>query len=142
MTLCLRVKRISVVGLSARQNGILPSMTRRMGRPPRSVADRQMMAEMGKRLRWVREASGWNQTQAGEVVGVTQTAWSLYERGLRWPDAFEAVRLIAKLKISRDYLLTGDLGGVERDLAIRLAASHPELVEPKNTDEDKDRHQF
>ena len=100
------------------------------------------MAEMGQRLRWVREARGWNQTQAGEVVGVTQTAWSLYERGLRWPDAFEAVRLIAKLKISRDYLLTGDLGGVERDLAIRLAASHPELVEPKNTDQDRDTRLF
>lgn len=142
MTFCRNVKHISVVSPAARQNGILPPMAKRMGRPPRSVADRQMMAEMGQRLRWVREARGWNQTQAGEVVGVTQTAWSLYERGLRWPDAFEAVRLIAKLKISRDYLLTGDLGGVERDLAIRLAASHPELVEPKNTDQDRDTRLF
>jgi transcriptional regulator with XRE-family HTH domain len=89
---------------------------------------------MGRFLRWVREANGWSQTQAGEAVGVSQTAWSLYERGLRWPDAFEAVRLIAKLKISREFLLTGDLGGVERDLAIRLAALHPELAKPRNTD--------
>ncbi len=95
-----------------------------------------MMLQMGERLKWVREANGWNQTQAGDMVGVTQTAWSLYERGLRWPDAFAAVRLIAKLKISREFLLTGDLGGVERDLAIRLAASHPELVRPKNKDSD------
>lgn len=135
MTYSLSVKRVSVVGIVARQNGIMPSMAR-MGRPPRGTADRQMMLQMGERLKWVREANGWNQTQAGDMVGVTQTAWSLYERGLRWPDAFAAVRLIAKLKISREFLLTGDLGGVERDLAIRLAASHPELVRPKNKDSD------
>ena len=142
MTYSLNVKHLSVVGAPARQNGIMPNMKKRMGRPPRNVADRQMMADMGKRLRWVREANLWNQTQAGEAVGVTQTAWSLYERGLRWPDAFEAIRLIAKLKISREYLLSGDLGGVERDLAIRLAAAHPELVSPKSTDRDTGTHQF
>lgn len=91
------------------------------------------MREMGRRLRWVREALGQSQGQIAEAVGVHQTAWSLYERGLRWPDQFEAVRLIAKLRISREYLLEGDLSGVERELAIRLAASHPELVKPNNT---------
>jgi transcriptional regulator with XRE-family HTH domain len=135
MTYSLIVKPVSVVGIVARQNGILPSMAR-MGRPPRSLADKQMMLAMGERLKWVKEANGWNQTQAGEAVGVSQTAWSLYEKGKRWPDAFAAVRLIAKLKISREYLLTGDLGGVERDLAIRLAALHPELVRPRNRDSD------
>ena len=35
---------------------------------------------------------------------------------------------MAKLRISREYLMEGSLEGVEADLAIRLAAAHPELV--------------
>lgn len=101
-----------------------------MGRPPRTTADRQLMRDMGMRLRWVREALGETQERMAQRVGVHQTAWSLYERGRRWPDQFEAVRLIAKLQISTDYLLCGSLRGVERELAIRLAAHHPELVRP------------
>lgn len=101
-----------------------------MGRPPRKAVDRQLMIEMGKRLRWVREARGESQEQIAELVGVHQTAWSLYERGKRWPDEFEARRLIAKLKISQAYLLEERLEGVERELAIVLAARHPELAGP------------
>lgn len=88
------------------------------------------MRKMGQRLRWVREALGLNQTDMARMVGLTQTGWSLYERGKRWPDQFAAVRLMAKLKVTREYLLTGDLSGIDRDLAIRLAAQHPELVKP------------
>lgn len=88
------------------------------------------MRQMGRRLRWVREALELNQTDMARMVGLTQTAWSLYERGLRWPDQFQAVRLMAKLKVTREYLLTGDLTGIDRELAIRLAAQHPELVSP------------
>ena len=57
-----------------------------MGRPSRTSDDRRLMAQMGRRLRWVREALGVNQTDMARMVGVTQTAWSLYERGKRWPD--------------------------------------------------------
>jgi transcriptional regulator with XRE-family HTH domain len=99
-----------------------------MGRPRRTVADKTMMLRLGQRLRWVREARGMTQQQIAELVGVHQTAWSLYERGLRFPDQFEVPRLLAKLRISRDYLMDGSLEGVEADLAIRLAAAHPELV--------------
>lgn len=109
---------------------------KRMGRPRRTVADRDLMAGAGIRLRWVREARKESQAQIADHVGIHQTAWSLYERGLRWPDDFEIPRLLAKLKISRAYLVEGSLEGVERDLAIRLAASHPELVAPI----DKARH--
>lgn len=90
------------------------------------------MRQMGERLRWVREARGESQDKIATHVGLHQTSWSLYERGLRWPDSFEAVRLISKLKITKEYLLDGTLDGVDRDLAIRLAASHPELVPPRN----------
>ena len=101
-----------------------------MGRPARTSADRALMKEMGERLKWVREALGRSQEEMAEAIGLHQTSWSLYERGQRWPDQFEVIRLIAKLQITREYLLEGDLQGVERELAIRLAAQHPELVPP------------
>jgi len=111
-----------------------------MGRPARTPAARGLMKEGGERLRWVREARDESQEEIAEFVGLHQTSWSLYERGERWPDEFAAMRLIAKLKISRAYLLEGSLEGVERGLAIQLAARHPELAVPtdKATHTDKD----
>ena len=109
------------------------SHNERMGRPARTAADRAMMAHMGQRLRWVREAMGISQEAIAVAAGVHQTAWSLYERGLRWPDQFEVPRLLAKLKISREYLLENTLEGVDPALAIRLAAMHPELAGPTGT---------
>lgn len=91
------------------------------------------MRKMGQRLRWVREALGLNQTDMARMVGLTQTGWSLYERGARWPDQFAAVRLMAKLKITREYLLEGDLSGIDRELAIQIAAQHPELARTSRT---------
>jgi transcriptional regulator with XRE-family HTH domain len=88
------------------------------------------MAEMGERLRWVRQALGKTQKEMATAVGLDQTAWCLYESGKRWPDQFAAMRLIAKLKITHAYLLEGSLEGIEHELAIRLAAHHPELVPP------------
>lgn len=84
---------------------------------------------MGRRLRWVREALGLNQTDAAKMVGLTQTAWSTYELGKRWPDQFEQPRLIAKLKITREYLMEGDLSGIDRGLADKIAASTPQAIE-------------
>ena len=104
------------------------SQTVPMGRPRRSVADRQLMRDVGQRLRWVREARGMTQAEIAALVGLSDSAWSLYERGLRFPDTFEATRLLAKLRISREYLLEGKLAGVETGLAIRLAAAHPHLA--------------
>jgi transcriptional regulator with XRE-family HTH domain len=112
-----------------------------LGRPRRSLVDKEQMELMGRRLRWVREAYGKKQQEMAEIVGIHQTSWSLYERGKRWPDQFEAVRLIAKLKITREYLLDGRLLGIEPELAIRIAARHPELVLPtcKADRTDRDR---
>src|SRR4249920_2925435 len=104
-----------------------------MGRPTRTVADKALMREMGERLRWVREAYGRNQAEMADIVGVSQAAWHYYEVGKRWPDQFAAIRMIAKLKISREYLLEGDLRDVDKALAIYLAAHHPELVIPSDT---------
>lgn len=109
-----------------------------MGRPARTEADKRLMKDIGQRLRWVREAmDDASQETLADLVGVHQTAWSLYERGLRTPDQFEILRMVSKLRISMAYLLEGSLDGVDRDLAIQLAARHPELVLPTNKASDK-----
>jgi transcriptional regulator with XRE-family HTH domain len=84
---------------------------------------------MGRRLLWVRQAMGLNQTEAARIVGLTQTAWSSYELGKRCPDQFELPRLIAKLKITREYLMEGDLSGIDRGLAAKIADTTPEATE-------------
>jgi transcriptional regulator with XRE-family HTH domain len=112
-----------------------------MGRPSRTAADRVEMQRFGQRLRWVREALGHTQAEMAGIVGLHQTSWSLYERGLRMPDQFEAQRIAAKLRISVEYMLTGNLMGVQQALAIRLAALHPELVDMPDTDARTDRRQ-
>jgi transcriptional regulator with XRE-family HTH domain len=98
-----------------------------------------LMRTIGLRLRWVRDALGMTQEQIASAVGIAQDAWSLYELGKRWPDLGTASRMIAKLKITHAYLVEGSLDGVERQLAIRLAAYHPELALPTRTDHHMDR---
>jgi len=102
-----------------------------MPRQARTSDDLTLMAQMGQRLRWVREILGKSQEQMAQAVGIDQTAWSHYELGKRWPDIAQAARIVAKLKISLSFLLDGSLEGVERELAIQLAAYHPELVLPR-----------
>lgn len=98
------------------------------------------MKVMGLRLKWVRQARNMKQSEIAKLVGIDQSTWSLYERGLRWPDHFDVLRLLAKLKISREYLLDGVLRDVEPELAIRLALEHPsELSSPRHTGGGKDK---
>ena len=99
------------------------------------------MREIGERLAWVRDIMGLSQNAMANIVGVTQTAWGKYELGQRTPDQFEIPRIAAKLKISVPYILRGCLDDVEREMAIRLAARHPQLVQNMNKclDTDTDR---
>lgn len=96
------------------------------------------MREAGQRLLWAREILGLTQAEVGDLIGVTKDAVGLYERGLRWPDEFRALKMLSKLKISRAYLVEGSLQGVDRELAILLAAAHPELARPRDRASDTD----
>lgn len=96
------------------------------------------MKDVGRRLRWVREAYGLSQEQVAAMVGVSQAAWSLYEKGQRIPDQFKLPTIAGKLKITLSYLLTQELHGVERPLATVLAQHHPELQDNGHTGLDRD----
>jgi transcriptional regulator with XRE-family HTH domain len=111
------------------------------GRPKRRDADKAFMREMGTRLRWVREVLDLTQIEAADLVGVHQSTWSKWEIGTRWPDMYEMPRLADKLQITPNYLLNGSLQGVERELALGLAARHPQLVLSRNMDLHRGRGQ-
>lgn len=85
---------------------------------------------VGQRLLWVREIVADNQTQAARMVEVDQSTFSLYEKGGRLVPPHVAMRMCAAWGLTLDYLYAGKLGSaVQQDVAVRLAAAHPELVE-------------
>ena len=85
---------------------------------------------VGERLRWAREIAADNQTQAAKLLRCDQSTWSLYERGERLLSLQVALRACQAWGLTLDYLYRGHLDSrVAQDMAVRLAAAHPELVE-------------
>lgn len=94
------------------------------------AAGSEWVREVGQRLLWLRQAVADNQTQAARVVDVDQSTFSLYEKGERLIPAHVAMRMCDAWGVTMDYLYAGKLGSaVRQDVAVRLAAAHPELVE-------------
>ena len=100
----------------------------KMGRPARTIADRETMRAVGQRLLWAREALGLTQQQVADLIGLDHSTWCYYEKGKRYPDPMRVPAICARLNVDIAYLLEASLDGVERSMAIRLAAHHPELL--------------
>lgn len=63
---------------------------------------------MFQQLKYVRKALGYTQTEFAQHLGITQTAYSMIENGLR-PLADKYIRIICiTFNISESYLLTGE----------------------------------
>ena len=63
------------------------------------------MLDLGEKVRRLRESRDWSQAELARRSGVTKSAISTYELGLRIPSA-EVVRSFAKVfGVSADYLL-------------------------------------
>lgn len=63
------------------------------------------MMDLGEKVRRLRESRDWSQAELARRSGVTKSAISTYELGLRIPSA-EVVRSFAKVfGVSADYLL-------------------------------------
>jgi len=104
---------------------------------PKTAQGKAMVRHIGERLRWVREAYGLSQAEMARLFGIDQTTWGKWETGARALSIQKMPEVVARLKISVDYLIGNTLEGVERDLAIRLAAAHPELAASRRTGPDK-----
>lgn len=63
------------------------------------------MLDLGQKVRRLRESRDWSQAELARRAGVTKSAISTYELGLRTPSA-DVVRSFAKVfGVSADYLL-------------------------------------
>ena len=60
---------------------------------------------MGDRLKERREAKGYTIRQLGDMVGVSDTLITFFEKNLRAPSATVLIRLADILECTTDYLL-------------------------------------
>lgn len=76
------------------------------------------MRELGQKLRELREGRGWSQSDLAKRAGVTKSAISTYEQGIRTPSADVLCAFAKAFGVSADYLLgisqcrTLDLSGL------------------------------
>lgn len=81
------------------------------------------------RISWARELVMPNQSECARLLGVDASTLNKIEKGDRAPSVFLIAALSNRLRVSTDFLLKGVLNGrTDEELALRLAALHPELV--------------
>jgi transcriptional regulator with XRE-family HTH domain len=107
------------------------------GRPAMSEAEgaarSEFAAEVGRRLRLLREAAGLNQTEMARVLDINQSNWSRFESGERLPEPYKLREIVTRFRVSYDYIYHGVLIGVHPELAMELAERCPALVERTNS---------
>ncbi len=81
------------------------------------------------RLRQVRAALEGNQSAAAHRLGVSQTAWSRYERGARDIDLGVLASFCRNFGVSADWVLLGDMMALDKRLIAQMVRSHPELAD-------------
>lgn len=88
-----------------------------MSRPPKN--SKLSKAEIGKRVRTLREERGLTQTGLGELLDLTQSNISAIERGDRGVTIHQAVRIARALRVTVDELLTGAKPAKEKTVKIQ-----------------------
>jgi len=114
-----------------------------MSRQPRPEAYSVVQRGVGERIRWVRETVIPNRSEAARVLGIDPSTLAKIESGERPPSIFNVIEIANRFRVSTDFLLRGLLvARTDQELALTLAAKHPELVLPPEhmrTDTDTDR---
>ncbi|GAP24677.1 helix-turn-helix transcriptional regulator [Gluconobacter japonicus] len=100
-----------------------------MAKHKRSDSLTILQRAIGTRIAWARELVIPNQSECARLLGVDASTLNKIERGDRAPSVFLIAALSNRLRVSTDFLLKGVLNGrTDEELALRLAALHPELV--------------
>jgi transcriptional regulator with XRE-family HTH domain len=86
--------------------------------------------QLGKRLKWARELVEPNRAEFARSLGVDHSTIRNIENGTRGPSVALLMTICHSLRISFEYLLQGELRGVDGELAALLSAHHPELRLP------------
>jgi len=89
--------------------------------------------DFAQKLIFIRSKKGWNQTEAGEALGITQTAISTIEKGTRNPSKKVAVKIKVLFEevYKDDDLFPGDL-----EMAAKIAKLEGRIVELKKKVQD------
>lgn len=83
------------------------------------------MKELGERIKTLRETRGWSQKDLAARAGITKSAISTYEQGVRTPSADVLCSFAKAFGVSADYLL-----GLrsERTVSIHGLSEHNEAL--------------
>jgi DNA-binding XRE family transcriptional regulator len=87
----------------------------------------ELAATVGRHIRWARELVVPNRNMFAQRMGVDSSTIKHIEAGKRLPSLPLFMQLCQELKISPQYILQGQLAGVDGELAVLLASHHPEL---------------
>lgn len=83
----------------------------------------------GKRLKELRKAKGLNQTELGDILGVSKSSICCYENGTRNPSLETVIELMQLFGVSADYLLgTDSLVKVVEEEEVRYASLTKEEI--------------
>lgn len=88
----------------------------------------EIQADIGLRIKWARELVEPNRAEFARTLGVDRSTLQKIEDGSRAPSVFNILEISHVLKVSPDYILTGNLKGVDGEIAGRLVHGHPELL--------------
>jgi transcriptional regulator with XRE-family HTH domain len=83
----------------------------------------QFRAEVGLRLKRLREHLNVRQEDLGALIGMGHTGVSNIEKGLRGLDPVNAVRLKHSTGVTLDWLYAGEVGALPAHLAKLMTAS-------------------
>lgn len=84
---------------------------------------------IGRRLKWARELVYPTQSEFARVLEIDKGQVSKVERGERAMSLITLIYAANKLRTGSDYLLFGELAGVDRELRTLLIQRHPELLQ-------------
>lgn len=101
-----------------------------MSNKPRPEAYTEVAQAIGQRIRWARELVEPNRAEFARAMGVDRSTVRDIESGRRPPSIFAVIEISHRLRVTPNYILLGNMQGVDGELAGRLAVQHPELVQP------------
>lgn len=103
-----RLNRLKEAVGAARRQVLLkePAMT--------AAGERELRAELGRRIVWLREAKGWPRGELARRLGVTRERLGHWERGRYVPPLQALIALRRELGISIDELVSGERSSREK----------------------------
>lgn len=106
----------------------------------RKTGEKMPYADIGARVRWVREQLSPTITVVARSLGCDQSVWSKYESGERRIPLRIAQPFADRADVTLDFLLRGRLRGLRPETLERLASEdHHLVIAPGGTDRRTDK---